>query len=69
MRLYFSQEDKQNDKMVDMILCVSVLIKQSIPPCHVIQLPNSTGCLFLITDGQRKNREGFPQKSCKGCTL
>lgn len=48
----------QKDKMVDITLHVFVLIERSVLSYLVIWLSNSTGCLFLITDWQRKNREG-----------
>lgn len=48
----------QKGKMVDMSLHVFVLIEQTIHSHLVIQLSNSTGCLFLIADWQRKNRQG-----------
>lgn len=48
----------QKGKMVDMSLHVFVLIEQTIHSHLVIQLSNSTGCLFLIADWQTKNRQG-----------
>lgn len=54
-----SREDRtQKDKVLDTSLRVFVLIGQSVLPCPVVWLSNSMGCLSLITDWQRKNREG-----------
>lgn len=61
----------QKGKMIDMSLHVFVLIEQTIHSHIVTQLSNSTGCLFLIADWQRKNSQGNEhlQKSCEDYTL
>lgn len=59
----------QKDKMVDMSLHISVLIKQPVLAHLAVWLSNSTGCLFLITDQQRKNGEGNFHKNHARTTL